>query len=362
MMRLHHLSTALLVTALAAGFCGSALAKDQVVLRFKDGKHVPGRVEKITDEGVHHLSDRGSVFWSWDRLTPYSQFEVRASVLDEEDGDARLGLGVWALEHALPSEARREIEKARGLGAGEAKELDALLERCDRLQAEQAFARADLKESDGDLKGAVAVLRSYLMHAPASTWTQKAREKASDLVRRLETDETRKRLEKDRLKRDAKKARRAAYVLEQLEDAEDLRGRAARVMLVGLREEPRGSFSRYRRALAEAEAVFIKSIEAFDRCRRIAGNDHPAEAREALAARRSVKARIFDLNLRLSRRLVGYKQWKEAQKALSKALRIDPVHKEALDLQEKINKNWVRRSASGLTNAKGRSSSGTGGK
>ena len=337
----------------------AALAGDgQVVLRFRDGRLLPGKVSEISDRGVSHVSEKGSAFWPWEVLTLYSQYEVRAAVVPEDDGAGRLAVGRWCLESGLPGEARKEILRARGLGAGEAADLDALLSRCDRDQAERAFAEAERKSAAGDLDGALTVLRSYLVQAPPSEWTEKGREKASDLVRRKESDEVRRRLEEERKKRDDAESRRSGYVADTLDAADEARTRAGTLVLTGLREEDGGSFSIFRQSLERAEQEYLASRRDYDRARKVAGEERPEEYRRALSGRHAMNGLLLDLYLRLARKFVEFKAWKDAQEALDKGLRLDPVNEEALDLQERVKKNWIRKKASDMTNATGHTSGG----
>ncbi len=328
----------------------------QVVLRFKDGTLLPGKVISVDEKGVHHASDRGTAFWPWEALTTYGQYEARAAAVAEDDGAGRLALARWSLDAGLPGEARREILQARGLGAGEAGELDALLSRCDREQAERAFAEADRRMEAGDFDGALATLHSYLKQAPLSDWTVKGRERAAEIVRRREDAEARRRLDDQRRRRDDGEAKRMEALAGFLEEADEGRTRAGVHVLVALREEQGGSFTLFRQSLGRAEQEYLEARRSYEKARRLAGDERPAPARTALAGRNAVDGRLLDLHLRLARKLVDYKSWKDAQEALDKALRIDPVNAEGLDLQEKVRANWRPRKASDITNASGRSS------
>jgi tetratricopeptide (TPR) repeat protein len=347
-----------LVLGLAAA-CPARAGDGQVVLRFRDGRLLPGKVIEVDEKGVRHASESGTAHWPWESITLYGQYEARAAILAEDDGDGRLALGRWALDAGLPGEARREVLQARGLGAGRSEELDGLLSRCDREQGERAFAEADRRIEAGDLEGAKSVLTSYLKQAPLSEWTEKGREKAADVVRRMEADEARRRLDEQRRRKDDAEAKRVDAMEEFLSDGDGARTRAGVLALVALREEQGGSFTLFRQSLEKAEKEYGSARKAYDRARRLAGDERPLAARAALAGRNAVDGRLLDLHLRLARKLVDYKNWKDAQEALDKALRIDPVNAEGLDLQEKVKANWIRRKASDLTNASGRTSDGT---
>jgi len=350
-----------LLLALSLG-TGPALAlpagDGQVILRTNDGRLVPGRVVGVDAKGVKHASETGESFWPWEALTTYSQYEARAAALEEDDGAGRLALARWALESGLPGEARKEALRAKGLGAGTADAdapdgVDALLARCDRDQAERAFAESDRLAAAGDLDRALEVLRSYLVQAPPSDWTDRGREKASDIVRRREAEEVRRREEEQRRRKDAGEARRDDAIHDLLAEGDAYRTRAGVYALVGLREEQGGSFTLFRQSLERAEADYRAGRKAYEKSRRLAGDERPVAERTARAARNAVDGRILDVCVRLARKFVEFKAWREAQDALNRALRIDPVHEEALELQERVNKGWIRRKASDFTNAGG---------
>jgi tetratricopeptide (TPR) repeat protein len=352
----------LLLAALAAAAPSAAAGDGRVVLRMRDGRLLPGRVVAVDARGVRHETPEGTNFWPWEALTDYGQYEARAAALGEEDAEGRLALGRWCLESGLPGEARREIQRARGLGAagpgGAEEDFDGLLEKCDRLQAEAAFVEADRLAAAGDLDGALEVLRSYLVQAPPSAWTTRGRDRAADVVRRREADEARRRLEAEARRRDDARVKREAAIAGHLAEGDDARTRAGVLVLAALREENGGSFTRFRDGLEGAEALFLEARRSYERSRRLAADGMPAEARTAASGRSAVDGRLLDLHLRLARKLVEYKDWKDAQAALDKALALDPVHPEGLDLQEKVRNNWIRRKASGVTGAGGTTEGG----
>jgi tetratricopeptide (TPR) repeat protein len=348
------ISPLLLLLAGLALPAASAIAGDrQVILRTRDGRLVPGRVVAVDAKGVRHAAESGESFWPWEALTTWSQYEARSAAAPEDDGAARLELGRWALGAGLPGEARKQVLRARGLGAGTAEDLDALLARCDREQAERAFGDADRRAADGDLDGALDCLRSYLVQAPPSEWTDRGRERAADLVRRREAEEVRRREEEERLRKDAEEAKRAAAVADLLAEGDAGRTRAGILALVAIREEDGGSFTEFRRSLEKAEREYLDARRAYERARRLCGDERPVPERTARAGRNAVDGRLLDLYLRLARKFVDYKAWKDAQAALDKALRLDPVNAEGLELQDRVNKGWIRRKASGMTNTGG---------
>src|SRR5512134_532532 len=97
------------VPALLLAAAGALAGDAQVVLRLRDGRLLPGKVVSFDEQGVRHSTEAGTSFHPWSALTPLSRYEVRASLLAEEDGEARLALGRWCLGEGLPAEARREV-------------------------------------------------------------------------------------------------------------------------------------------------------------------------------------------------------------------------------------------------------------
>lgn len=353
--------TLLVLLALAALTPPILAAEGEAVLRFRDGRFIPGTVVELREDGVLHRSERGTILWSWSDLTPFSRYEARAAVLEEDDGPGRLALGRWCLENSLPAEARSEIRRAAGLGAGTEEQVAGLLALCDEDEATLAFEEADRHVAAEDLDAALATLKAYLVRAPASSWTDGARERAADLVRRIELEAERERLDAEKAKKERDAAGRNRYIADTMEKGDESRTRGSRAALVALREEAGGSTTKFRGAVSEAETRYLEARKLYERARRSAGEDLPVEARAALSSRRSVEGRLLDLYLRLARLLVRQKNWQDAQTALDKALRLDPVNPEGLDMQDKIDANRIRRKASDLTNAQGRTTDGTGG-
>jgi hypothetical protein len=67
--------------------------------------------------------------------------------------------------------------------------------------------------------------------------------------------------------------------------------------------------------------------------------------------------RTVEVLVRWGRLEVGNKNWRQASAAVDRGLRIDAVNRELLELRAVIDKNWLRRRASEITNATGHSSS-----
>jgi tetratricopeptide (TPR) repeat protein len=344
----------------AAPAVPAAAEEPEVILRFRDGRLLPGRVVALRDEGVLHASDTGRILWRWEDLTPYGAYEVREAVLAEDDGAGRLDLARRCLKSGLPSEARTEALRARGLGAGSAAEVEAILSLCDEDQARAAMDEAERLAEADDFAGAFAALSAWLRIAPPSDWTLRGRQLAEDLARRREASEERRRIEKEQERRAGAEGRKDRYLEETLAAADAARAEGGRAALVVLREEYGGALGRMRAAAAEAEARFLDAKKLYDRARRAAGNDRPDGSREAAEGRRATDGRLLDLYLRLARSFVAQKMWREAQEALDRALRLDPVNEEGLDLQDKVRENWKRKKLSDITNATGRTTDGSG--
>ena len=103
----------------------------------------------------------------------------------------------------------------------------------------------------------------------------------------------------------------------------------------------------------------IASYKACTLARRLAGDERTGPERVARAGRNAIDGRLLDVWVRLARKFVEFKAWRDAQDALNRALRLDPVNEEALELQDRVNKGWIRRKASDLTGATGHTSDGT---
>lgn len=335
----------------------AATAHATEILKLKNGELVPGDVVSLDDDGVNFARQAGgSLRVRWSEVLPVSRYELWASTLEADDATGRLRLAGWALESGLFHQARREAQKAEGVGEDPQKEAaKALLARIDAAEADAALAVIDDRIAKGDLQAALDEARRYLRVAPPGDDADRVRARVPDLLVRIEQVEAAEDEAAEDQENERQVARRQAWIDGNLARALASKASAQETSIEAYAYLAKGNQTRSRRALAKAEKGFGDARELLKKVRRAAGPGEIAEQceREIEDADR----RTLDLLTRWGQLEVGNKAWKKADPIVDRGLRIDPVNTALLELRRTIDENWIRRRVSEITNAEPRESS-----
>lgn len=342
-------AAALIVSAFAAtGLAGE-------VLQLKDGKLVPGRVVSLDDDGVTFAPEQGGEMRvAWDRVQPYSRFELWESTLAADDATGRVALAKWALGSDLYVHARRELLKAKGLGYAGPEKLDALIAQADKDAADGALADVDELVASGELEKALDRVRAFLKTAPPGPDAERVRARIDDLVKRIE--------HRDEADKDAEEARKKAekagklkdWIDRNVADATKQQKAAGDKAAEGFTELSKGNQTRARDALGASETGFQAARTIWRRVKKAAGAGEVADDCERQM--QDCDRRTLEVLIRWGRLEVDNKAWKRASPIVDRGLKIDPVNRELLELRSTIDTNWIRRKISDVTNARGHES------
>ncbi len=347
--------------AIALGLLSSrALATE--VLKLKNGELIPGDIVRMGDDGLTFERQKGGEFRvGWDAVLPISRFELWESTLATDDATGRLVLAEWAIENKLHHQGRREALKVKGLSGKDtesknrAKRADALLARLDVEQADGALTEIDALIAKDDPAGALVRARKYLRVAAPGKHADRVRARVPDLLVRIERAAALKEERREDAARARDVARKASWVRQNLERALRTKTKAQETSIEAYAYLQKGNQTRSRRALAAAEKGFVSARDLLKRVRRGAGPGDIAE--QCQREMKDADRRTVDLLTRWGELEVGNRSWKKASAPVDRGLRIDPVNRTLLDLRHTIDTNWIRRRASGITNAKPRGSS-----
>ena len=349
--------TRLLSTVLALGllFAPCANRADGAeVLKLQNGDLVPGDVVEMDDTSVLFARQAGGeIRIEWSDVLPISRYELWASTLRTDDAAGLLELAQWASDARLFHQARREAQKAKGVGdEAQQKSATALLARIDELEADATISAMDALVAEGSLDAALDSARRYLRVAPPGAQADRVRGKVPDLLVRIEQADAAaaERRDEEDAQRDV--SRKQAWIDTNLAKALATKESAQEISIEAYAYLAKGNQTRSRRALAKAEKGFVDSHELLKRVRRAAGPGEIAE--QCQREMQDADRRLLDLLTRWGRLEVGNKAWKKADPVVDRGLRIDPVAPALLDLRREIDENWIRRRVSGLTNAEPR--------
>ena len=340
------LSVALATAALSA----TALAGD--VLQMKDGKLIAGKAVKVDGDGVTFAPDTGGEMRvGWDAVVPLSRYELWSASLAADDAAGRVELAKWALSADLFLYARREFVKAKGLGYSGEENLDKLIARVDREEADAALADTDAFIADGALEKALERLRNYLKVAPPGAEADRVRERVPDVLARIESRDAQEK-EADAAKKKAEKEGKLKdWIEKNLAAAGKSRDDAGTRAAAGFAELAKGNQTRARDSLSAAESLFQSARDVYRRVKKAAGAGEIADACDK--EMRDCDRRTVEVLIRWGRLEVDNKAWRRASPLVDRGLKIDPVDRELLELRRKIDENWIRRRASDITNAHG---------
>lgn len=337
---------------------GTASAAD--VVRLSDGGLLPGEVISLDDESVlFQRESGGEVRIPWQAVLPISRYELWGSTLAAHDRDGRESLATWALGASLYPQARRTLLEAQGLlpadaSVDEATRLDRLLDDIAKREADAAIAAIDGQIQAAAPEEALAAARKYLRVAPPGAHADRVRARVPDLLVRIEQREEQVKDAREVAADARKRAAKQKKVDAQLTRAADKKTTAVDKQAAAYTHLAKGNQTRSKRALSAAERGFNDARELYVKTARLAG---PGEIFELCKSEaKDCDRRLLDALRRWARLEVDNKAWKRASAVVDRAMRLDAVDTELLDMRREIDENWLRRKLSRLTNARGRES------
>ncbi len=349
------------------------------VVRLKDGGLLPGDVVSVNDKSVLLARESGGeVRIPWTAVLPVSRYELVAATLEPSDRAGRVALAEWGVGAGLFVQSRRSLLEAKGLlpavvaeggteggqaGApaqrdeaqrDEAKRIDALLDDVATSEADRALSEIDEALAGGKPENALVRARRYLRVAPPGDHADRVRARVPDLLVRIEQKEE---FEKESAKDKAAERRQIAKqkkVDQYLKRAVTQKTTASEKQAAAYNWLAKGNQTRSRRSLNAAEKGFTDARKGFAKSAKLAGPGETFEYCKNEA--RDCDRRVLDLLKRWARLEVDNKAWKRANAVVDRAMRIDAVDTELLDMRREIDENWIRRKLSRITNATGHES------
>jgi len=319
------------------------------VLQLKSGKLAVGEIKSIDAKGVTLVKDGHEAHYDWSALTPICQYEVRADHTDPEDANAHFTLAEFCVRHGLYTRARAELDTARGVGYSDAKKLDHMMFVVNEAEADAAFATIEHLIAEEEYKLALEEIRRFLVQAPQSDQTRKARSMVSNLLRRIDSQALR---EAEALKdaEDERKAKDLAKKLAKLiESSEKYRTIAAEAYAEASRYHQIGNVTRARKAYLKAEEALLRAHRALRQVQHTTRDGVASE--KAAKDRKAIRAKLINIYLGLASLYLEDRNYKRGVPYVNRVLYLDPVNETALDMRRDVDANRIRRRLSGVTNA-----------
>jgi hypothetical protein len=337
------------VLALAGG------ASAGQVLLTKDGKALAGKVVSLDDAGVVFAPDTGGeIRLGWDLVVPKSRYDLWSSTLAPDDAAGRVALGKWAFSADLFLFARRELVKAKGLGYAGPEKLDELIALLDKEEADAVLADVDALIAAADLDKALERVKSYLRTAQPGADAERVRARVDDLVKRIELREAQEKEAEEARKKAEKEGKLKDWIAKTLAEAKKKRDDGETKAVAGLAEAAKGAQTLARNALSSAETLLQDARAVYKRVKKAAGAGDVAD--QCDKDMRECDRRTVEVLARWGAMEVDNKSWKTASPIVDRGLKIDPTHRELLDLRKVIDESWIRRKMSDITNARGHES------
>lgn len=348
-LRIVPLVAALVIAALAAA------ASAGQVLELRSGDLVAGRVVSLDDRGVTFQPEKGGeMHVAWERVTTYCRFDLWEASLAPDDAAGRVALARWALEADLHRPARRALLEAQGLGYGGPDDVAKLLVEVRRREADDVLEDADSRVAAGDLDGALDRVRTFLRVADPGPDADRVRSRVPDLLQRIEKRDEAAREAEDARKKAEKDGRLQDWIRRTLQSAEDRKSKAGAAATEGFTNLAKGNQTRARDGLGRAESLYLAARTEYGRVRKSVKQGPVAE--DCAERVRECDERVLEVLIRWARLEVDNKAWKKADAVVDRGLRVDPVQPELLELRQTIDRNWIRRKVSEVTNASGTTS------
>ncbi|MCU0725731.1 MAG: hypothetical protein MUE73_08090 [Planctomycetes bacterium] len=341
----------LLVAAVLFAAVAPARAADDI-LQLRSGTIVTGQIVAADDKGVTLRSPAGEAKYDWDALTPLCQYEVRSGRLDPGTADDRRALAEFCLRQGLYPYARREIATARGLSSkGDASTLDALAAEIDEAEADEALARIGQLTAEEEYDLALEEIRRFLIQAPPSEFTERARALVPDLLRRKDSRALAEAEEEKAREESGKAEAIAERVAKLLAEAGGSMAAAASSYAEALKCHELGNVTRARKGYLASEQSLLSAHATLRRLQRVARDGVAAEKAEK--DKDAIRRKLVDVYLGLARLYLDDRNYKSGTLYVNKVLYLDPVNRQALDYRREIDANRIRRSAAKLTNSPG---------
>jgi len=336
----------ILVIATLFFVAGTAAADD--ILRLKTGKIVVGEIVSTDDSGVSLKAGAGTAKYDWDSLTPLCEYEIREERVAPEDAGARVALAELCLRSGLYPYARRELDTARGLGFEDTKRLDALLVEVNEAEADEAFGRIQQLIAQEEFRQALAEIRRFVKEAPEGEQTRRARDMATDVIRRMENQRLREAEDAKEAAQEAKSKVLSDRLTKLLDAAAKAREEAAKTFTKAVREYVLGKTSRAEKSYLGTEKLLIKSHASLKRVQRLSRRGVTYD--KAVEDQDKIKDKLVEVYLGLARLKIEHRNYKRGIAYVNRALYLDPVNEEALALRKEVDENRIKRSARGITN------------
>ena len=221
-------------------------------------------------------------------------------------------------------------------------------------EADQALADVDRLIAEGKLEDALKRVRVYVRDAVDEKNSARVRKRVPDIVARIEhrdaTDKERKAIEK----KERAAAKRKKWVDKYLTQAAQKKAKASEQAIEAFAYLAKGNQTRSRARLTKAEKEYQGARTIYKRVRKVEGATETGEF--CLREMKDCDRRTVEVLARWGSLEVDNKAWKKANAVVDRGLRIDPVHRELLELRKTIDENWIRRRLSDITGARGHSS------
>ncbi len=318
------------------------------VLQLRSGGIAVGEIVSTDDRGVTLRTDKGEARYDWEALTPLCAYEVRSALLAPGTAEERIALADFCLRHGLYPYARREVATARGLAPPKPSLLDELSAAIDEAEAEEAFGRIEGLVAEGEFDRAIEEIRRFLIQAPPSPHTERARAMVPDLLRRKDAQALRE--EEDAKERaEAEKQQKLSERLEKMmAEAAAALQQAATSFAEALRYHGLGNVTRAKDAYLATEGALLDAHAVLRKVQRTVREGVVAEKAER--EKDAIRARLIEVYLGLARLYLADRNYKSGIVFVNRALYLDPVNREALDMRREVTENRIHRSVRSLTN------------
>jgi tetratricopeptide (TPR) repeat protein len=336
--------------ALVLALTSLAVAGDDV-LRLASGDVVVGKIVSTDDAGVTLAREDGEAKFDWASLTPLCQYEIRADRVKLDDPEAHEDLARYCLSARLYPHARSELATARSLNHPYPERLAELSALVEETESEEVFARIAQLTAEEEYEKALEEIRTYLRHSPVTEQTKRAKMLIPDLLRRIDSRELREQEEAEAAEKAAAHDAKNRRIEKLVEQADKARDAANGHYASALKYSEIGNITRTKKGYLGAEKELIKAYTLYRKVQRIVQRGVVWDKMEQY--RDAVRKKLLEVYLGMARLLVRHRNYKEGVKYVNKALYLDPVNKEALDLRQEIDENRIRRSASRMTNTPG---------